>query len=381
MLKVWNMVLIILTFSLCIFGTFLTRSGIISSVHSFGESTLGPFFLTFLLLILLSSIACLIYRLPALKSENQLDSLLSRESTFLFNNLILVGAAFSVFWGTIFPIISEAIKGVKIAMGPPFFNQVNVPIGLALLLITGVCPLISWRRASAKNFRKNFLLPSSISLLVGILLFIMGIRHVYAWLSFVLCFFVLITIIIEVYRGIKARRELTGKGHLASFINLIVKNRRLYGGYVIHLSMVLIFFGITGSSAYQEEKEATLNKGDSLRIKNFTVRYDGVEESSDMHKITVEAQLTVSNNGKELIQLRPEKRFYRAQEQPTTEVAIWSNLKEDLYAILVGYNSDGSATFKIFVNPLVAWIWAGSLGLCLGTAIILWPERRIWRRY
>ena len=380
MLKVWNMVLIILTFSLCIFGTFLTRSGIISSVHSFGESTVGPFLLGFLVLFLLFSIAYLIYRLPSLKSENQLDSLLSRESTFLFNNLILVGAAFSVFWGTIFPVISEAVKGVKITMGPPFFNQVNVPIGLALLLITGVCPLISWRRASAKNFRKNFLLPSSISLLVAVVLFIIGIRHTYAWLSFVLCLFVFITIVIEFYRGTKARRELTGKGYLSSFINLIAKNRRRYGGYLIHLSMVLIFFGITGSSAYQQEKEATLKKGESLRIKDFTVRYDRLEESADMHKITVGAELTVSNNGKELIRLRPERRYYRAQEQPTTEVAIWSNPKEDLYAILVGYDTDGSATFKVFVNPLVAWIWAGGLGLCLGIAIILWPERQIWRR-
>jgi cytochrome c-type biogenesis protein CcmF len=380
MLKVWNMVLIILTFSLCIFGTFLTRSGIISSVHSFGESTLGPFFLGFLLLILVFSVSYLIYRLPALKSDNQLDSLLSRESTFLFNNLILVGAAFSVFWGTIFPVISEAIKGTKITVGPPFFNQVNVPIGLALLLLTGVCPLISWRKATGRNFRRNFLLPSSVALLTAILLFILGIRHLYACISFTLCLFVVITIFLEFYRSTKARRELTGKGYLSSFFNLIDRNRRRYGGYLIHLSMVLIFLGITGSSAYQIEKETTLKQGDSLTIKNYTVRYDGLQEASDRHKITVGAALTVLNDGKEITKLRPEKRFYRTQDQPTTEVAIWSNLKEDLYAILVGYNTDGSATFKVFVNPLVAWIWAGGFVLCFGIAIILWPERKGWKQ-
>jgi len=376
MLKVWNMVLIILTFCLCIFGTFLTRSGILSSVHSFGESTLGPFFFGFLLLVLVFSLGYLIYRLPSLKSEHQLDSLLSRESTFLFNNLILVGAAFSVFWGTIFPVISEAIKGVKITVGPPFFNQINVPIGLALLLLTGVCPLISWRRATGRNFRRNFFFPLIISLLFAVSLYFLGIRHPYACISFTLCFFVSVTIAIEFYRGTRARKELTKRGYLSAFLHLILRNRRRYGGYLIHLSMVLIFLGITGSSAYQLEKEATLKKGESIHIKNYSLRYEGLTESSDIHKITVKARLTVFNRGKRIAQLEPEKRLYRVQEQPTTEVAIRSSLKEDLYAILVGYDAQGNATFKILVNPLVAWIWAGGFAMCLGIAIIFWPERK-----
>ncbi|MBI1987877.1 MAG: heme lyase CcmF/NrfE family subunit [Nitrospinae bacterium] len=374
MLKVWNMVLIILTFGLCIFGTFLTRSGLISSVHSFGESTVGPFFLGFLALLLGASFLLLFTRLGQLRSPHQLDSVLSRESSFLLNNWILVGAAFSVLWGTMFPVISEAIKGVKISVGPPFFNQVNVPIGITLLLITGICPLISWRKASARNFQKNFLFPLLASGAVGILLASVGIRHFYGWFAFTLCFFVIVTIGTEFLRGIRARRQTTGEGFARALFSMIGKNRRRYGGHIVHLGLVLIFLGITGSSAYKVEKEATLRPGQTVQIAGYTFKYEALEGSSDAHKDVVRARLSVYRDGTQITQMKPEKRFYRVQEQPTTEVAIYSTLKEDLYAILEGYDQKDLATFKLFLNPLVVWMWIGGLVITLGTTIAIWPE-------
>ncbi len=227
MLKVWNMVLIIITFALTIFGTFIVRSGILSSVHSFALSPLlGVLFLTFIGLILILSFTLLLSRRNLLKGENELDSLLSRESTFLFNNLILVGAAFAIFWGTIFPLISEAVRGTKITVGPPFYNQIMIPIGLALLLLTAICPLISWRKASGKNLRRNFLYPLIISVIGGVVILRWTIQHPYALISFVLAIFVATTIIIEFVRGTKARKEMTKEGYLKSFFSLITRNKR-----------------------------------------------------------------------------------------------------------------------------------------------------------
>jgi len=268
MLKVWNMLLIILTFTLTIFGTFLVRSGILSSVHSFAVSPLlGTLFLTFIGLIVIFSFTLLLSRWSLLKGENELDSLLSRESTFLFNNLILVGAAFAIFWGTIFPLISQAVRGTKITVGPPFYNQIMIPIGLALLLLTAICPLISWRKASGKNLRKNFLYPLIISVIGGVVILRWTIQHPYALISFTLAIFVAATIIIEFAKGTKARKEMTEGGYLKSFFSLITRNKRRYGGYIIHIGMVCLFVGITGSSAFKVEKVQALKTGESLSIK------------------------------------------------------------------------------------------------------------------
>lgn len=376
MLKVWNMVLIILTFGLCIFGTFITRSGLISSVHSFGESSVGSFFLGFLILLLGLSFLLLFSRLDALKSTNRLDSVLSRECSFLLNNLILLGAAFSVFWGTMFPIISEAIKGVKITMGPSFFNQVNVPIGLTLLAITGICPLIAWRKASSRNLQKNFLVPLLASGVGGVFLMVLGIRHFYAWLSFTISLFVIVTITMEFYQGTRARCRLTGESAFRAFLTMIGRNRRRYGGYIVHIGMVFIFVGITGSSAYKVEKEVTLSQGQSFQIQDYTLQFESLQSESDSHREVVTALFSVRNDGEKIGLLKTQKRFYRAPEQVTTEVAIRSNLKEDLYAILEGYDRDGNATFKFFVNPLLSWMWIGGGVITLGALISFWPERR-----
>jgi cytochrome c-type biogenesis protein CcmF len=249
MLKVWNMSLVILTYALSIFGTFLTRSGVISSVHAFAESSLGAYFLLYLAGALIVAVALLVKRLPQLRSDHRLESVVSRESSFLFNNLFLVGIMFSVLWGTMFPIISEAVRGVKISVAAPFFNQVNVPLGLALLFLSGVCPLIAWRKASLRNLRRNFLYPLTLSFLSTVSLYIIGVRHIVALLSLSICLFVFGTIIFEFYRGTRARKATGGGTVLQAFLSLIRRNRRRYGGYTIHFGVVLIFIGITGSAA------------------------------------------------------------------------------------------------------------------------------------
>ena len=374
MLKVWNMVLITFTFLLTIFGTFITRSGIISSVHTFGQSSIGWIFLVFLGIVILVSFNLLMNRLPQLKSRNELDSLLSRESSFLYNNLILVGIAFATLWGTLFPIISEAVRGVKITVGPPFFNKVNTPIGLALLGLTGFCPLIAWRKASTENLRRNFFLPFLVAIAAGIVLYLWGIRQLYPFLSFTISLFVITTIFLDFYRGGRARKEITGGGFPSVLWALLTRNKRRYGGYIIHLGIVLVFVGITGS-AFKMEKQITVNKGDSFRIKNYTVRYDSLSRYPTANKEVVAATLSVYNAGKRVALLTPEKNLHRGQDQPATEVAIHSTLKEDLYVILAGYEGE-TATFKVLVNPLVVWIWIGGGVMGLGTILALFPDRR-----
>lgn len=374
MLKVWNLVLIILTFALTIFGTFITRSGIIASVHSFGVSNLGPLFLLFLAITLVVSFGLLWSRLPYLKSENRLDAVLSRETSFLFNNLFLVGMTFAIFWGTIFPMISEAVRGVKITVGPPFFNQVNVPIGLALLALTGICPLIAWRKASKRNLRRSFIIPLSAALLSATALYVLGMHAFYPLVSFSLAVFVLVTIGMEFYRGTKARAHSTQQNFLVAFWDLIMRNKRRYGGYIIHIGVVMIFVGITGSSAFQQEKAAVLSPGDTMEIGDYKLHYKGLEDRSDEHAQVIAARMEVEKNGKPLMTLYPERQKHHNHD-PVTEVAIRQTLKEDLYVILASFEADQRAKFKVLVIPLVAWIWTGGIVMVIGTLIAMGPDR------
>ena len=374
MLKVWNMVLIILTFSLTIFGTFLTRSGVISSVHSFTQSGLGPFFLAFLGVILTVSLALLIWRLPLLRSENELDSLLSRESAFLFNNLILVGIAFAVFWGTVFPVISEWVRGVKITVGPPFFNKVNAPLGLVLLFLMGVGPVIAWRRATWSNLKKSFFWPALIGLAGGALCVALGARSPWALVAFSLIFFVLATIVAEFARGVRARQAMVGESAPLALARLIAKNRRRYGGYIIHLGVVMIFVAITGTSLFRQERQVTLNPGESFEIGGYSLRYNGLEQRDTPHVAYLMANVGVFSNGKQIDTLKPEKRFYKKPEQPTTEVAIRSTLGSDLYLVLGSYDEDTKmATILAYLNPLIGFLYWGGTVLALGTLVVIWP--------
>jgi len=373
---VWNMVLVILTFALTIFGTFLTRSGVISSVHSFTQSGLGPFFIGFLLFVLAVSLALMVWRLPLLKSENELDSVLSRESAFLLNNVVLVGIAFAVFWGTIFPVISEAVRGVKITVGPPFFNKVNTPLGLMLLFLTGVGPLIAWRRASFSSLRRNFLIPAAIGLLGGAIVFASGYRHLTALLSFSLCFFVLAGIVTEFYRGVRARQAMMGENPVLALQRLVAKNRRRYGGYIVHIGIVMIFLAITGTSAFKEERQVTLKPGEEIEIGHYTLRFEGVQDRDTPHIAYLIGNLTVLQDGRVIDTLHPEKRFYKKPEQPTTEVAIRSTLGSDLYVVLGSYDAPTKmATVQAYLNPLIGFLSWGGIVLALGTAVTIWPTR------
>tara|TARA_B100000686_G_scaffold349311_1_gene442399 strand:+ start:150 stop:2165 length:2016 start_codon:yes stop_codon:yes gene_type:complete len=385
MMKVWNMSLILLTFVMTIFGTFITRSGLIQSVHTFDEATLGYYFLVFLFVVIIISAAMIVKRLPLLRTKNELDSFLSRESSFLFNNLILLGIAFATFWGTIFPIISEAARGVKITVGPPFYNQVNVPIGLILLALIGIGPLIAWRRATWVNLKKNFQLPLVTAAIGGISLFsfvpLTSKAEIMSYITFLLSIFVMTCILSEFYKGALARMELHEETFFGALASLIWKNKRRYGGYIVHIGTVLIFAGIAGSQAYGVNVEKHLNIGDTLEIRDYTLRYEKLAAiQATTTKTRIIAQLEVVKDGKRIWTTRPEKEFYKGQKQPVSEVDLMSTWKEDLYVILADFREDESATIKVYVNPMVSWIWRGGLIIAIGTVVAMWPDRLERRR-
>jgi cytochrome c-type biogenesis protein CcmF len=380
MLKKWTISLIIITFVLAIFGTFITRSGIISSVHSFAQSNIGPLFVAFLAIILLFSCSIFFYRSDNLKSENKFDSILSRESAFIFNNLLFLGAAFTVFLGTFFPILTEAIKGEKILVGSPYFNKVNVPIGLVLIFLMGIGPLISWRKASKKNFINNFLYPSILGILTVILLLIGGIKDFKAIASYSLCAFVLGTILFEFVKGTRVRYS-RGENYLSAFIKLVSRNKRRYGGYIVHLGVVLIVVGITSSSVFVDVKEATLNPGEKFNVGAYSVRYDGINQYTSDAKYGTTANLTIFKNNKFVDTMHPEKNIYKYEGNreinQETEVALRSTFKDDLYIILSNFDDSGRVSFRALINPMVSWIWAGSLVLLLGATITVWPSYKL----
>ncbi|MBI3016167.1 MAG: heme lyase CcmF/NrfE family subunit [Candidatus Tectomicrobia bacterium] len=374
MLKVWNMVLIIATFGLSILGTFLTRSGILSSVHTFSQTGLGPLFLGFLAVVLLVSLGLLFYRLPELRSKNELDGLVSRETSFLVNNLLLVGVAFTTLWGTFYPLIAEAVRGVKVTVGPPFFNQVMIPIGIALLFLTGVCPLIAWRRASWSNLKRNFLLPFLTALLGAVLLIpVSGVRDPLVNVTFGLLLFIGITIGTEFYRGTRARAHMTGESFVKAFSNLVSRNKRRYGGYIIHLGILLLVLAVAGG-AFKVEKEGYVKKGESLEIGPYTLKYENLVGYPKGDTMIVAARMAVYKGGKFLQTLLPQKQFHPGSEQPHGMVAIRSNLKEDLYVILAGYDPQG-ASFRVLVNPLMMWMWIGTYVMGFGILVVMGSER------
>lgn len=374
MLRVWNMVLIMCTFLLCIFGTFVTRSGVISSVHSFTQSGIGPMFLIFIGVLATLSFALLGAKLPLLKTPARIEAVVSREATFLLNNVIFLGACFAVFWGTIFPIISEAVRGVKITVGPPFFNAVNVPIALFLLFLTGVGPLVAWRKSSLSSLKKIFAIPA-IGTVVALGIFLaFGMRHLYALISFSLGVFVTLTIVSEFHRGAVARRHAHGEVYPQALWQLLLRNKQRYGGYIVHFGMVMIFMGITGS-AFNKEAEGRLQKGESFALRNYEMVYQDFRHMRDANKTVDETTMIVKRDGQILDTIYPQKHFYLVQQQPTTEVALFTNWREDLYVVLGEMNeSTGEAVFKAYLNPLIQWIWIGGLVLTLGTWITLLPE-------
>jgi cytochrome c-type biogenesis protein CcmF len=380
MLKTWNIILVTLTYLLGIFGTFITRSGIVSSVHAFTNSNLGTFFLLYIGIVLCASLYIIVDRRSFLQSERKLDSYLSRESAFLFNNVVLVAACFAVFWGTMFPVFSEWVRGIKIVMGPAFFNKVNIPIGLILLLLTGVGPLFAWRKTSLDSLKRAFYLPGIVAVIACAALVILGMRDFYTTVCLVLCSFVLAAILEEFYKGASIRRRTGGDGFLMSFVRLTLKNKRRYGGYIVHFSIVLIFVGLAGNT-FNQQASGQLSTGQKMEIGNYSLEMKEFREGQTANYQYGQVVLQAYKNGRFVHTLIPEKRVFKNSEQQTTQVALYSTPREDLYVVYSGASNDGSKyEITAHVNPLVFWIWIGSAFMVFGTIITLLPERRFGAR-
>ena len=379
MLKTWNIVLIVLTFELSIFGTFLTRSGVLTSVHSFAESNIGPWFLGFILLSATIATALILYRKALLESENRMDAIVSREGSFLFNNVLFVALTFATFLGTTFPVLSEAVTGTKISVSAPFFNRVNVPIALALLLLTGAGPVLSWKRATASVLQRNFILPLFMGTLATLIALPFGATGVYPLVCIFAAAFVTTTIVMEFARGIQARKGLEAGALPAQVTQLVRKNKRRYGGYIVHAGMVILFVGVLGSSVFQKEAHAPLKTGDVLRVGPYTLTMRGVTERQKENAVYTTAILDVKHGNRFIATEHPSKALYTKSQQPMTEVALHTTPAEDLYMILGGVNEDGSASIQAYINPLVSFVWVGGLVMVFGTLIAVSDKMRLRR--
>ena len=388
MLKVWNMCLVVITFLLTLFATFLTRSGLIESVHSFAENlTIAYIFLGFMGGLAAFSALLIVHRLPLLKSENEIQSFLSRESAFLFNNLLLVGVTFAVAWGTLFPLITEGFFGETRNVGPPYFNRVNIPIGLILLALMGIGPVIAWRRASPRNLRRNFVAPLLVGAVTLAGLWVGGVRHSMALATFAISAFVMTIVVREFWKGTKARARIAGEGIFSAFRGLVRRNRRRWGGYVVHAGVVVVFTGLAGA-AFDAAVEQELAPGEAVTVRSaFGNEYRLVYESLSHSRPRVAegvpendwrwtALMTVYRNGERIGIMRPERRLYPVMESQSTEVGISSSLLEDLYVIPKDVDLDSGAdrvVFEVKALPLVPWIWCGGLVVAVGALVGLWP--------
>ena len=389
MMKSWNVWLIFITFLLTILGTNLTRSGLVSSVHAFAQSSIGSWFTGFMVLVFAVCLFTFFYQRDHLRAENKLESLVSRESSFLFNNLVLLAACFTVLWGTLFPVLSEFVQGSKVTMGPPFFNRVAIPIGLFLILLTGLGPLLPWRSTSLRAIRRNFILPCTAILVTAVALMFAGVRpwreddatsSIYALLCFSLGAGVITAIVAEFLRGSSVVRTQTGQNLFASAILLTRRNTRRYGGYLIHFGVIVMFIGLAGS-AFNQSKEVEMGFGDSLQLGSLRLVCQSYSQDTNANYDTDYAILDVFRDGKQITRMTPERRFYTASQQTSTVVAIHSTLARDLYVVFMGRNPQTDRPIiKVFLNPLVNWIWIGVGIVVLGTFIALMPPLSAARR-
>ncbi len=377
MMKVWNVWLVFVTFMLCILGTMLTRSGVVSSVHAFAESSIGGWFVAFLGIVFVACLAAWYKNRDYLRSDNQLDSLVSRESSFLFNNLILLAACFAVLWGTLFPVLSEWVTGTKISVGPPFFNKVNVPIALFLLFLTGVGPLLAWRKTSYDALRRNFAWPLAAGLAAGVVAFAFGFREFYPLICLILSVFVTLTIGSEFYRGARVISSRDGTNILTAVGELTMRNTRRYGGYIVHFGMVLVFIGITGS-AFNQDIQKEMGPGQSLSIGPYTILCQNFDQLANNNYESERATLEVFRKGKSEMMLYPERRFFLASQVTETIVANESSPLRDLYVVYAGRSPDtNKPVIHAYLNPLVKWIWFGGIVVVLGTGLAMIPDRRV----
>jgi cytochrome c-type biogenesis protein CcmF len=383
MLRLWNVLLVIFAFSLSIFGTFLTRSGILSSIHSFTESPIGVWFLAFLTLVVVGSLLLVFTRLPLLRTRARLESLVSREATFLYNNLLLVALTLTILWGVVYPLVHEAVVGESRIVGRGFYDFFFVTFGLPLLLLMGIGPLIAWRRASLRGLRNTFAWPAGAAALTGIALLALGAGSsipgliAYSFSAFVLC-----SIALEFFRGTRARRTLAGGSWPSSFAALIGRNRRRYGGYIVHASIVVLVIGMAGSSLYDSVGEGRLKPGDALAVGNYGLTYRGLVERQGPNATLVRAQLDVERGGESLGTVEAGKNAYTVERQVSNEVGVRTDYLtgEDLFVIAEQVNADGSVYLRVFVKPLVNLLWLAGFVFLLGSFVALWPDAREQRR-
>jgi cytochrome c-type biogenesis protein CcmF len=384
MLRIWNVVLIIVTFALTIVGTFLTRSGVINSVHSFTQSEIGPAFLVFLAVVLVIAFALLFKRIQMLESEHKMESVLCRENAFLAQNVLFVSMAFTVLLGTTFPLLAEAVRGVKLSIQAPFFNTIIAPMGYLLMLLMGVGTLIAWRKASVESLQRSFLSPTLIAtaatILGGVLLPAGSATGVYAiiWTTT----FVTVTIFWEIFRVSQAKARQLQASWITGLFYAVNRNRRRYGGLVVHLGVVLMFVGFAGKFL-SVEKNLTLQTGEPVAFEGYTLVSRGVEEFPVANATHRAAVIEVIKGGQLLEVMKPAKSFYPTQPQPLTEVAIRRTFSEDLYLIFSSEDGSdqGSVTLRVFSNPLMAWAWAALPVFTLGVGICLSyrPKRLLTR--
>jgi len=388
MLKTWNVWLIFITFMLTIFGTDLTRSGMINSVHAFAQSSIGGWFHSFLLIIFVVCLAAYLKNSSFLRSEHKLESLVSREASFLFNNLLLLVACFTVLWGTLFPILSEWVQGHKITVGAPFFNRVNVPVALLLLLLTAVGPLLAWRRTSTESIKRNFKWPALCAVLAGVFLVAtppswggpFGMRpwndisYFYSLMAVMLAVLVAATVISEFVRGGRVISRHTRQNLLASMVHLGHRNTRRYGGYIVHFGVIVVIIGFAGS-AFNQDKEQEMTFGDQMTIGSYMLKCESFTQDDNPNYASEWAVIDVFKHGAQIATVYPERRFYKASQQTSTIVANRSTLKEDLYLVYEGQNqTTGHPVIKAHLNPLVMWIWIGAWIMLAGTILALVPN-------
>jgi cytochrome c-type biogenesis protein CcmF len=383
MLRVWNVLLVILAFSLSLFGTFLTRSGVVNSIHSFTQSSIGPWFLAFIAVTVAVSLALVFWRLPLLRSPTKLESPISREAAFLYNNLLLLALCLAILWGVVYPMVSEAIRGEAVVLGRSYYDFFLRAFGLPLLLLMGIGPLIAWRKASLRSLATTFRWPTLVALSTGAVLLALGAgSSIPGLVAYTFSAFVAATIVMEFARGTRARKALGATSWIGAFSSLMARNRRRYGGYVVHASIVLLAIGITGSSAFDSVKEAKLTKGESLAIGGYTLVYRSLDERQSANATEVRATLGVQRGDKDLGTLEAGKNAYTIEQQVSNEVGIRSDklTGEDLFVIAEQIDADGSVYFRVFVKPLVNFIWLAGLVFLLGSVITLWPDGKEQRR-
>jgi cytochrome c-type biogenesis protein CcmF len=383
MLRIWNMVLVILAFSLSLFGTFLTRSGVVNSIHSFTQSSIGPWFLTFIAITVAVSLALLFWRLPLLRSPTRLESPISREAAFLYNNLLLLALCLTILWGVVYPLVSEAVRGESVVLGRSYYDFFLRVFGLPLLLLMGIGPLVAWRRASFRSLATTFRWPTAIALAAGVFLIVLGSgSSVPGLVTYTFATFVTATIAIEFARGTRARKALAETSWPGAFSSLIARNRRRYGGYVVHAAIVLLAIGVAGSSAFDSVAEAKLRPGQSMSIGDYHLAYQRLTQHQGPNALEIRARLGVSRGGKDLGTLAAGKNAYAVEQQVSNEVGIrsdWLRL-EDLFVIADQIDPNGTVYFRVFVKPLVNLIWISGFVFVLGSAIALWPDAREQRR-